>query len=237
MADDGPETPDWIVTFTDLMSLLLTFFILLLTFSTPRVERLFELRGSIQGSFGVFGPHQNERDSMTPPRPTRMGREQRNPYAPSNPPRFRPLDDHQASHTIMRLKDQTGEAVDWERIEEGYRLRIKEAVAFPPGEEHMDSESFAHLGKVAEALRFAPYPLIVVAYVGRDELSLLAREDRDVMDLAIRRAVNIATRLVEEHGLSPDNIAVAGYPPPSDEHGPGRAEFIMADPRHFSGGR
>ena len=62
--DDGPPpTPDWIVTFIDLMSLLFTFFILLLTFSTPRVEKLFELRGSLRGSFGVFGPERDDRDT------------------------------------------------------------------------------------------------------------------------------------------------------------------------------
>lgn len=51
--------PAWIVTFSDLMSLLLTFFVLLLSFSTVSEEEFKEAMMSIQGAFGVLDrfPH------------------------------------------------------------------------------------------------------------------------------------------------------------------------------------
>lgn len=48
----GP--PGWIVTFADLMSLLLTFFILLLSFAETDVRKFKEAIGSIRNSFGVY---------------------------------------------------------------------------------------------------------------------------------------------------------------------------------------
>lgn len=45
--------PAWVVTFGDLMSLLLTFFVLLLSFSRMDNERFKELAGSLKEAFGV----------------------------------------------------------------------------------------------------------------------------------------------------------------------------------------
>ncbi len=45
--------PAWVVTFGDLMSLLLTFFVLLLSFSRMDSERFKELSGSLKEAFGV----------------------------------------------------------------------------------------------------------------------------------------------------------------------------------------
>ncbi|GIX47038.1 MAG: hypothetical protein KatS3mg131_1249 [Candidatus Tectimicrobiota bacterium] len=62
MPDDEPRlaeeeaeegAPDWVVTFGDLMSLLLTFFVLLLSFSQMDVAKFKELAGSLQQAFGV----------------------------------------------------------------------------------------------------------------------------------------------------------------------------------------
>ena len=45
--------PGWVVTFGDMMSLLLTFFILLLSFATMDTVKYKVLSGSIQVAFGV----------------------------------------------------------------------------------------------------------------------------------------------------------------------------------------
>ena len=53
--DDCPEgLPGWLATFGDLMSLLLTFFVLLLSFSSMEVIKFQKAMGSLRGSLGVF---------------------------------------------------------------------------------------------------------------------------------------------------------------------------------------
>ena len=51
--DDGGGAPLWMTTFADLMSLLLTFFILLLSFSQLDPVKFKEVSGSIEMAFGV----------------------------------------------------------------------------------------------------------------------------------------------------------------------------------------
>jgi chemotaxis protein MotB len=48
----GGGAPPWMVTFGDMMSLLLTFFVLLFTYSTMDVEKYKALAGSIRNAFG-----------------------------------------------------------------------------------------------------------------------------------------------------------------------------------------
>ena len=45
--------PDWMVTFADLMSLLLTFFVLLLSFSNTEIIKFREMSGSMRDAFGL----------------------------------------------------------------------------------------------------------------------------------------------------------------------------------------
>lgn len=55
--DQQPEgAPAWIVTFADLMSLLLTFFVLLLSFSSMEIDKFNTMAGSIKSAFGLMSP-------------------------------------------------------------------------------------------------------------------------------------------------------------------------------------
>ncbi|BBM85024.1 flagellar motor protein MotB [Candidatus Uabimicrobium amorphum] len=59
----GPETPEWVVTFSDIISLLVTFFVLLLTYSAFDSKEFQLVRGSLQGSIGVL--REPKRDSSS----------------------------------------------------------------------------------------------------------------------------------------------------------------------------
>lgn len=61
------KVPAWLVTFSDLMTLLLTFFVLLLSMSVIDTKRKLEALGSIRAAFGVINsknvPEQNQADT------------------------------------------------------------------------------------------------------------------------------------------------------------------------------
>jgi chemotaxis protein MotB len=225
------EAPEWIVSFTDMTSLEMAFFIVLMSFSTPRKEKLDELQGSIQGAFGFLGKSVLL-ESQTPPRPILQGRDLKNPNAPSEVPRFIPLENHEIRDDIMRLKDQSGQDVDIDRIAEGYRVRIGDSIRFAPGETEMTSASFPHLAKIAELMHDLPYRIVVIGYAGAEETAALGSEARAI-DLALHRAVAIAERMARDDGIAPDRLAVASYRCDSPLQTQGRVEFILADEHHF----
>ncbi|MFW5830111.1 MAG: hypothetical protein ACOCXA_07600, partial [Planctomycetota bacterium] len=88
---------------------------------------------------------------------------------------------------------------------------------------------------IAKAIEFMPYHLVVVGYVGGAEEELVRQRGMKPMQLAIRRAVHLATRLSERHGVDAGLIGVAGYGPPPGDDGPGRAEFLLIDNERFRG--
>ena len=45
--------PEWMVTFADMMSLLLTFFVLLLSFSSIEIVKFKAMSGSMKDAFGL----------------------------------------------------------------------------------------------------------------------------------------------------------------------------------------
>jgi hypothetical protein len=59
MADDDnikyiEGCPDWMLTMGDCMSLLLTFFVMLMSFSPPEKSKLLDMMGGIQGALSLF---------------------------------------------------------------------------------------------------------------------------------------------------------------------------------------
>ncbi|MHC4637057.1 MAG: flagellar motor protein MotB [Planctomycetota bacterium] len=53
--DEAPGAPEWMVTFSDCMTLLLTFFVLLLSFSAFDEDILKQIRGSFNETFSYIG--------------------------------------------------------------------------------------------------------------------------------------------------------------------------------------
>ena len=52
---DATDSPEWLISYSDLMSLFLCFFVMLFALSTMQEERIEAATESLRGGFGVFG--------------------------------------------------------------------------------------------------------------------------------------------------------------------------------------
>jgi chemotaxis protein MotB len=77
-ADSKEGLPGWVMTFADLMTLLMCFFVLLLSFSEMDVAKFKEMAGSMEQAFGV----QNEIEVKMIPRGTSIIAQEFSPGAP-----------------------------------------------------------------------------------------------------------------------------------------------------------
>ncbi|MCV6605027.1 MAG: type VI secretion system protein TssL, partial [Porticoccaceae bacterium] len=80
--DDAPAgLPAWLATFADLMSLLMCFFVLLLSFSEMDVQKYKQVAGSMKDAFGV----QNEINVKDIPKGTSIIAREFSPARPDDP--------------------------------------------------------------------------------------------------------------------------------------------------------
>jgi flagellar motor protein MotB len=62
--EPGDDIPAWFMTFSDVITLLMTFFILLLTFATTEPERFEKVTASVFGTSGATGVAGHEHDQL-----------------------------------------------------------------------------------------------------------------------------------------------------------------------------
>ncbi|MDQ7088984.1 MAG: flagellar motor protein MotB [Acidobacteriota bacterium] len=133
--------PEWVVTFGDMMTLLLCFFVLLLSFSTMETERFKIVAGYIREAFGV---QMNRRYTEIPSGDTVVTVEF-NPPSLSNTTIYEQIVDLLESLQLDQMANAEMEA-------DGVRLRLDGELAFKPGSAQLTDESKLFLDYVAETV-------------------------------------------------------------------------------------
>jgi chemotaxis protein MotB len=224
--EEKPKTPEWITTFADMISLLLTFFILLLTFATPSMQKLWELQGSIDGAFGFIRSDAGESD--VPPLPLVQGRDMRNSQAPRRANRFRILKDREPEPSLMQLIDKSGVALDLERIGNGWRIRLGDIATYEKNQIELPVRTYELLARIGREVVEMPFGIGLVGYAGQDEV--LENGDQG-MALSLRRAQRAAERLASDRRtlLPGHRFLIAGYPPDDPNQKLGHLDLILVE--------
>jgi len=205
MSDELKGAPDWIVTFTDMMGLLLTFFILLLTFSTLERDKFYRAVGSLDGAFRAV--------TLSIDKPLFVGRNQVNQSRydiqgmlspPDREPPEAPL-----IKTALALKRALGEEVEPEMLRQGFRIRIAADTGFEPGSARLTPAGARVLDAVARAVAPLPNPIRVDGHT--DDRFAPSAEHPSAWHLSAERAVAAARRLAKAGPVAPERLSVAAY--------------------------
>ncbi len=254
MADKCPPckkgAPEWMATFSDMCQLLLTFFILLLSFAKTETAKYEAAMGSIRNAFGgnvlkagdVMRPGKSPDDA-----PTMI--ESDSPPLPF-PVEFLTSEGLLDKHEVNResdgqlaqlkgmLKDsELAENVDVYEMPESINVSVKDRVVFKRGEVVVEGVNTAVLERLVDMLRKNPWHITVEGHAEKDEVSV---NGRDALALSSERATAVA-RLLMKRGVPAERVAIVFYgdsrPQPNPNANPGiidrRVEFRLrrADPR------
>jgi chemotaxis protein MotB len=63
--EEFPTSPAWLTTYADMMSLLMCFFILIMSFSTIELDKFKMAMGSLKGALGIMGTQKNLNPEQT----------------------------------------------------------------------------------------------------------------------------------------------------------------------------
>ncbi|NDV18816.1 OmpA family protein [Pseudodesulfovibrio sp. JC047] len=199
---DCDEIAPWMVTFADVMTLMLTFFILLVSMSTVDQRRKLVALGSIIGTFG-FNDASYEVFSREDTRQT---------VEPG------PMD----TGDLAPLKD-----LKWENVDKDINFRsnrfvqilsINAQLLFGPDGSTLSPEGITTLESFLPLLKQVRYPLLLAGHTSeiRDELGLnyQAGDNSKNPDLSWRLSLNRTLTIYQfllNNGLSPDMLKVEAF--------------------------
>ncbi|MFH2001067.1 MAG: flagellar motor protein MotB [Planctomycetota bacterium] len=216
MARQKPEPeqptgcPDWIVTFSDIVSLLVTFFVLLLTFSTLEVKEFEKLAGSLQGGFGAIAPDfESNRTALMDKNAVRVDRKL---DQGSDVPFVRNMEDMEDDLKEMRVKRKRDAELDIKHIEGALRVRIDGDRLFNPNSDQLRPDFSTVVKDLAEILSYYPNDFIVeghtdATFTGDGDLSRFSAG----YELAGSMARKVAEAIIEEGSIPPERVGTASY--------------------------
>ncbi len=197
--------PMWIVTFTDMISLLLTFFIMILTFSSMEEEKMQQATGSLSGAFGVMSD---------------AGRPTRRETAASLDYKFRDRDNNgvinpslrndQVKEMLKKVQDRNKYNVkmELEDIEGGTLVKVKtrgDEELFRIGSSTLNTRTTMLLKEIARLFRDLPVRMAIEAHIDDLTPEII---DEDPRTLTLAMALSAAAVMVKE-GVTPERVAAA----------------------------
>jgi len=199
--------PEWLATFGDLMSLLLCFFVLLLSMSTMDAKKVKEAIGSLAGAMSVLeGGTQTEISQNRIQQATPIQKTDETAQAVNR-----------LSRAVMEFKQFSkggqGPAIVMQEGEEGFFIRLPADITFKPGSaEIVNEDSLLFLKRIA---------LIIKEYLPKNvEIQIKGFTDNspppptspyaDNWELSAARALRVLKILIKD-GVEPKRLSAAAY--------------------------
>lgn len=183
----------WITTFSDLMSLLLTFFILLYSMSTVSESKFNEASQSIQMALSGKGGS-SILEEVAP-----AEEEQVNPEITALYQKVTNYVEKQDMQKKVTVKmDQDGVYVD-----------IQESILFASGDAEVSTQGRQTLDKLADLIATLENKIVIEGYT--DNLPIKNQNFDSNWELSTGRAVSVLRYLSEDKGVNPHRLSARGY--------------------------
>lgn len=198
---------EWLTTYADLMTLLLTFFVLLYSFSTVDAIKFKEISWSLAKALGGKSGVINNGGNVGP--------------VPINQNPGEGIKDNsnisKNEGEVQQIFDQVNKEIKEKnldtkiQIKEDFRgviIELQEKILFDPGRADIKDESKQTLSKIADILKKYPNEILVEGHT--DNIPINTGYYKTNWELSADRAVKVARFLIESKGLNPTKIQAVG---------------------------
>jgi len=193
--DDEVDPNAWMATFSDLLSLLLTFFVLLFAMKSVDAGKLEETLGYFrQGGIGLLNPGSNM------------------PILPQNP--FSIAPPLARVYTPMEIKrvieeKHVRQPIGLKREKRGVVISIESALLFPPGQSGLRPEAQEVLDEFAGLIKGGEYKILIEGHT--DDRPVRSSRYKSNWDLSIARSGSVVRYLLKAGKLRPERFSLVGY--------------------------
>lgn len=209
-----PGAPAWMATFGDMMSLLLTFFILLVSFSSIQETKFHEAVGSLQGALGVLAELPKVPVKEDVDRPQERGQQQEDALRQSV---------EELRKQIKIIGDDALASIS--QSEKGLAIRLNDQLLFAAGQARVREDAYPLLDLVAETLAGHPQDVRIEGHT--DDRPMSSSVFPSNWELSSARAASVL-RHFENRGVDPRRLSAVGLgewrPVASNESPAGRAK-------------
>jgi chemotaxis protein MotB len=207
----GTDPNGWMVTFSDLIMLLLTFFIMLLIMSSMDTRELKNLSTHFKEATGVlefsgsraisnlaeFVQKYNESESMLV-----MDQNFFNDVSLRTIKGDESLEGKtQDPHELIEISDD----------ERGMVFSIQGTLLFDPGEAHIKKEFYPFLDKIARAIEECSNEILIMG--STDNIPIQSKRYKSNWELSIYRGLSVLEYFLGKKKISPSRFSVGGYGP------------------------
>lgn len=214
--DKCPECPKclpgWLVQFGDLMSLLLTFFILLLSMAVmdkKKVEEYFDVMRKAMGFIDASTDVQTQSEKHS----TENSNSQDDDSDSTDEELQETVDE--VTELVEQMNDTTSEEAEQIQLEKGkneFTLDIPSTIMFEEGEYELNNpNSKRFIAKIARVIRTMPQTLNI-EIIGHTSTNNFVNENipRDNWDLSALRSITVVKELIKNR-IDPAILKVAAY--------------------------
>lgn len=235
MADDCPKCPPvgapaWLATFADLMSLLMCFFVLLLSFATMDTIKFKKMADSMINAFGVqkdvpaydipmgtsiiaqhFSPAPTEPTPLEEVKQTTM---QDSPNLEAAKKQLMELTQAEIEEQAEKIREDLKEeikmglvSVETENLK--IIIRISEKGSFPSGSAVLNTGFEPVLTKITASVNESPGKVLVSGH--SDDRPIRTQMYRSNWELSASRAVTVSHFMLDQPGTEPSRLVIQGY--------------------------
>ena len=199
--DEEPAgAPAWMATFSDMMTLLMTFFILIMSFSTMEVEKFKMAMGSLKGAFGILGVQ----DKLRPDQSW---------FSPSSFSTYslkqRSVLDHMEKLRSVLDKNEIKDKVEVTMSEGELFVQIKDNMLFKAGSATLRTNYLKLLSLVSRLFFAESEEITVEGYTDNTPIHTEAYPSN--WELSIARAMSVVRYFVDTEHINPNKLSATGF--------------------------
>ncbi|MDD5007443.1 MAG: flagellar motor protein MotB [Syntrophorhabdaceae bacterium] len=192
----------WLITYADLITLLLAFFIMMYTFSKQDTQKYQELTGHLKtiftGNSGITGKGNGVSQSVADIQ-SRLDMIQNGDVK-------RQLEDEIKGMMNNKAMQKNISVLSDER---GIVIRILDKAFFDEGRADLKERARKALGRIMPVMRKVDNHIRIEGHT--DDVPIKTSEFKSNWELSVRRATEVVRYFVEKHDFPPQRISAVGY--------------------------
>lgn len=201
---DAPNPPGWLITFNDLITLLMVFFVLLFAMGNINAQKSEKLVSSLQGALGVL------REGK------KVGVQVVRPIQPAEVSTQEISED--ASNTGSQLSDVSQNAIDdlandpeikVIQTPKGLFITLSDGILFQSSVSDLRPEGYPVLNKIIQVIQSNKFAVRIEGHT--DNVSIRSGRFPSNWDLSIARAVHVLKYFIDTGRIAPQRLSAVGY--------------------------